>query len=157
MLILGVLSLIPIVGIIPMVLLCAIYIGLIISSLVLIIPTYALAFRRLHDINFPGWIALLPLFIIVFAYALLLHGVELSAVYNYYDLTQLFMAIGGFLILCGFIAAIVLLVFFCLPCTSGENKYGPQDLEVHYYEGLGSLFTNFRKKSKTQNSISKIS
>lgn len=151
MLVLGVLSLIPIVGIIPMALLCAIYMGLVFASLILIIPFYALAFRRLHDINFPGWIALLPVMLLVLAYAFIFHGAELLGIYNYYSFSQFLIGIGGFLIICVFIAAIVLFIFFCLPSTSGENKYGPQDIEPHFYEGLSSLFAKFKKMKKSKN------
>jgi len=83
-------------------------------SLAVLVPNLAVSARRLHDINRSGWWMLLPLapYALGFIFMLGLHSV----------------AIGGLLIGLGAIAAIVLLVWYCLRGTVGPNRFGPDPL-----------------------------
>ncbi len=45
--------------------------------------------------------------------------------------------IGGIVVLLGFVAALVLLVMFCLPGTPGPNRYGPDPL----MRDIGAVFS----------------
>jgi uncharacterized membrane protein YhaH (DUF805 family) len=86
----------------------------------LLIPTIAVAVRRLHDTDRSGW----WLFIYVGPYLLSI-VINLTAVSS--NSTGL-SSIGGLVGLVGLIGALVLLVFYCLPGTPGPNKYGPDPM-----------------------------
>ncbi|MBS0477787.1 MAG: DUF805 domain-containing protein [Proteobacteria bacterium] len=86
----------------------------------LLIPTIAVAIRRLHDTNRSGfwlWIYIGPYLV-----SLLLNIMAVSS--NSSGMAGLAGVIG----LLGLIGAIVLLVFYCLPGTPGPNKYGPDPM-----------------------------
>lgn len=75
-----------------------------------IVPSIAVAVRRLHDTNRTGWWVLLPLVPYVLSVVLLTSG-------N--------LVLAGTLGMVGLVAAIVLLVFMVLEGTKGPNNYGP--------------------------------
>ena len=96
------------------------------------IPSLAVSVRRLHDTNRTGWWLLVFLVPYALGIALLAYG----AATGQFGL----LAIAGILSLIGFILAIVLLVFMCLPGTSGANDYGPDPLDPSGAE-LGEVFS----------------
>jgi uncharacterized membrane protein YhaH (DUF805 family) len=90
-----------------------------------IVPSIAVAVRRLHDVNRPGWWVLVPLVpeCLMIAMALATTGAVLAG-------GGLAAAIGGFAVtgllgLITLIGAIVLIIFYVMPGTPGENRYGP--------------------------------
>lgn len=88
--------------------------------LALLIPSIAVAVRRLHDTDRSGW----WLFAYIGPY-LLSFVIQIMAVSsNSSGLAMIGMVVG----LVGFAGAILLLVFMCLPGTAGPNKYGPDPL-----------------------------
>ncbi len=86
----------------------------------LLLPTLAVAVRRLHDTNRSGWwimIAIVP-YLISMALSIMAMSAQstgLSGIAMIFSLLQL-------------IGAIVLIVFYCLPGTSGPNQFGPDPL-----------------------------
>lgn len=91
-----------------------------IVGLGLIIPQLAVAVRRLHDTNRSGWWLLLPLAPYVLTILLAIMG---AASQN-----SALLGIAMIFNVLVIVAAIVLLVFYCLPGTPGPNKYGPDPL-----------------------------
>ncbi|MDT7933062.1 MAG: DUF805 domain-containing protein [Sphingomonadaceae bacterium] len=97
-----------------------------IESLALLIPTLAVGWRRMHDINKPGWFSLIPAILVVGLVLVVSATAGIAAI-----------AVGGFggvlglgiisivfalLILASVIWLFVLTV---MPGTSGPNAYGP--------------------------------
>jgi uncharacterized membrane protein YhaH (DUF805 family) len=98
-----------------------------------IIPSIAVGVRRLHDTGRPGWWVLLPLIpeglMIVMALATagaVVAGGGATAAMGGFALT-------GLLGLIARVGGIVLLIFYVLPSTPGDNRYGPNP----YGEGAG--------------------
>jgi uncharacterized membrane protein YhaH (DUF805 family) len=87
-----------------------------VTSLALILPTIAVAARRLHDTDRSGWWQL-----IVFVPALLILGGMLPG------LGVVFLWLGLLLELA---AAVVLLVWLCTRGTPGPNRFGPDPVAV---------------------------
>lgn len=96
-----------------------------IVSLALIIPGYAVLFRRLHDVNFSGWWAILPIL-----------GILISGIMSGYISVsqQIGTGTAGIEIIpiiatvIGFISIIAGLLVFILTFRKSsmkENKYGP--------------------------------
>ena len=87
----------------------------------LIVPSLAVAVRRLHDTNRSGfWLfAYVGPYIVGYIIAIAGAASESAAM----------TMVGGLITLLGFIGAIVLLVFMCLPGTVGPNRYGPDPKE----------------------------
>ena len=100
-------------------------------ALATLIPNIAVAIRRLHDTDRAGWWVLIGFGPYLVAIAMMVIGF----------MTGQFglLATGGLLMMVGFVGAIVLLVFMCLPGTSGPNKYGPDPLDPSGAE-LGEVF-----------------
>jgi uncharacterized membrane protein YhaH (DUF805 family) len=103
-----------------------------IFSLAVLIPNLAVQVRRLHDTNRSGWWILLPIGFygigaILFFAAVGGGGGALALV-------------GGVLMFVGFIAAIVLLVWFCLQGTAGPNRFGPDPLDPSGSADLEEVF-----------------
>lgn len=95
------------------------------------IPSLAVSTRRLHDTNRSGWWLLIFLVPYAIGVALMAAGAGTA---------QLgLLAIAGIFSLGSMILAIVLLVFMCLPGTSGANDYGPDPLDPSGAE-LGEVF-----------------
>jgi uncharacterized membrane protein YhaH (DUF805 family) len=84
-----------------------------------LVPSIAVGVRRLHDTNRSGWWLLLP--IIPYALAMALGGAAMMRG----DVSATGLGVAGIFMLIGAICAIVLLVFYCLPGTPGDNRYGP--------------------------------
>jgi uncharacterized membrane protein YhaH (DUF805 family) len=84
-------------------------------GLLLIVPTFSVTVRRLHDTNRSGWWILAPLPFV--ALAIMLAFTELGE-----GLSALMM----FLMLLGFlVTSVMLFVFMLLDGTRGPNRYGP--------------------------------
>lgn len=82
-------------------------------SLTVLIPNLALSVRRLHDIDRSGWWILTP----IAAY-----GLSLGFMGGH------FFIIGAAMMFLVPVAAIVLLVWFCMRGTPGPNRFGPDPL-----------------------------
>lgn len=106
-------------------LVCLLWLGI-------IVPSIAVGVRRLHDTNRSGWWLLLP--IVPWALAVAFGGTAMLGAAAGSGIGA--MAGAGiaaiFMALC-FIAEIVLLVFYVLPGTPGDNRFGPNP----YGEGAG--------------------
>jgi len=103
-----------------------------IFTLATFIPTLAVAIRRLHDGDRSGWWVLIGYGPYIVGFALMVFGLlggQLGL-----------LATGGMIMMIGFIGFLVLLVFMCLPGTSGPNKYGPDPLDPSGAE-LGEVFS----------------
>jgi uncharacterized membrane protein YhaH (DUF805 family) len=90
-----------------------------------IVPSLAVAVRRLHDTGRTGWWVLLP--IIPYCLAFFLGGAAMmggAASGSAIGMTA-GMGVAGIFLLIGIICAIVLLVFMLLPSQPGDNRYGP--------------------------------
>ncbi len=96
----------------------------------LIIPTLAVQVRRLHDTDRSGWWVMIYWGPVILSWVL-----NIGATANGNAGVSVF---GVILSLVGFIGAIVLLVFWCLPGTNGPNSYGPDPLG-----GAGNLGDTF--------------
>jgi uncharacterized membrane protein YhaH (DUF805 family) len=86
----------------------------------LLVPSLAVGVRRLHDTNRSGWWLLLMV-----PYALA--AVMMVRAASQATVTGVAPGFGaaGLLGLVGLACCIVLLVFYCLPGTTGDNNYGP--------------------------------
>ena len=90
-----------------------------------IVPSIAVSVRRLHDTNRSGWWLLLP--IIPYCLAMFFGGAALFRAAAGMAQPGMMAGLGAaslFLILGG-IAWIVLLIFYILPGTPGDNRFGP--------------------------------
>jgi uncharacterized membrane protein YhaH (DUF805 family) len=90
-----------------------------------IVPSIAVAVRRLHDTGRAGWWILLPLvpYIlgIVFGGAAMMGGAATGSAMGMgagFGLVMIFMLLA-------LACSIVLIVFYCMPGTPGDNRYGP--------------------------------
>ena len=111
-------------------------------GLLIWIPSISISIRRLHDINRTGWWYLLPLpFNIVFIISLIIGiaffiGAEQS--YSSSD-ADMFFAFGGVTIIVAIIfiifsviTNIVLLIFYILKGTEGNNRFGADPLQTSF-------------------------
>jgi uncharacterized membrane protein YhaH (DUF805 family) len=90
-----------------------------------IVPSIAVAVRRLHDTGRPGWWILLP--VVPYILGLVLGGAAMvggaatgsaMGMGAGFGLVMIFMLIT-------LACSIVLIVFYCMPGTPGDNRYGP--------------------------------
>jgi len=89
-------------------------------ALAVLIPNLAVAVRRLHDTNRTGWWLILPAAPYLVGLVIMIGG---AASGNFG-----MAGIGSIFLLIGFICAIAVLVFYCLPGTKGPNNYGEDPL-----------------------------
>jgi uncharacterized membrane protein YhaH (DUF805 family) len=91
----------------------------------LLVPNIAVSVRRLHDTNRTGWWLLVP--VVPYCLAFVLGGAAMmggaasgspAGMMAGAGIAWLFLMIGA-------VGWIVLLVFYCLPGTPGDNRYGP--------------------------------
>lgn len=85
----------------------------------ILIPSIAAGVRRLHDTNRSGWWILLP--VVPYCLAFALGGAAMLGGGG--SMTGL--GIAGIFLMIGVACAIALLVFYVLPGTPGDNRYGP--------------------------------
>jgi uncharacterized membrane protein YhaH (DUF805 family) len=88
-----------------------------------IVPNISVGVRRLHDTNRSGWWLLLP--IVPYAMAFAFGGAALmSAAAGGAIGMSAGLGMAGILLLIGVVGAVVLLIFYILPGTPGDNRYG---------------------------------
>ena len=99
----------------------------VIFSLAMLIPSIAVAVRRLHDLGRTGWWLLAPVGFYLIGFVVML-GSGLSAL-TAGTSGSLGMGVGlvagGVLLMVGAVLALVLLVFFFMEGTRGPNRFGP--------------------------------
>jgi uncharacterized membrane protein YhaH (DUF805 family) len=90
-----------------------------------LVPSIAVGVRRLHDTNRSGWWLLLPL--VPYALGMVLGGAAMvgGAATGSAVGMGAGLGIAWICMMIGAVGAIVLLVFYCLPGTPGDNRYGP--------------------------------
>lgn len=90
-----------------------------------IVPSLAVAIRRLHDTSRSGWwmLLVLPYCVSVFMVVRATMAGDWAG-----------FGMGGLVGLVGFVCCIVLLIFMVLPSTPGDNKFGSNP----YGDGAGS-------------------
>lgn len=100
-----------------------------------IVPSIAVGVRRLHDTGRTGWWILLPIIPYCLGIAIggpaMIGGMATGGVGMAAG-----MALAGLFMLLGLICAIVLLIFYVLPSTPGDNRYGPNP----YGADVGEVF-----------------
>ena len=94
-----------------------------ILALGLLVPNIAVGVRRLHDTNRSGWWLLLMVPYVIATFMMMRSMASGGAAG---------LGSAGILSLIGLACCIVLLVFYCLPGTPGDNNYGPDP-----YAGVG--------------------
>jgi uncharacterized membrane protein YhaH (DUF805 family) len=95
-------------------------------SLVVFIPSLAVAVRRLHDLDRTGWWIIAPLA------AGLVYVAGIVLIFTDNAVTGGALAGVGFVVM--MIAVILLLVFMVLPGTNGPNRFGPDPLREDHRE-----------------------
>ena len=100
----------------------------------LLVPNIAVGVRRLHDTDRSGWWILLP--VVPYCLAFVLGGAAMmgGAATGSAMGMGAGMGIAAIFLLIGAACALLLLVFYCLPGTPGDNRYGPNP----YGSGGGS-------------------
>lgn len=95
-------------------------------SLVALIPGMAVTVRRLHDTNRSGWWYFSELIVVLVVLIFSIpFGISLAATGSTTAETGAFMLVFlGLFVLYLVVWTILLIVFWCLPGTDGENKYG---------------------------------
>ncbi len=86
----------------------------------MLLPTIAVAVRRLHDTDRSGWWLMLYVgpYLLMIVVQLLVFAAQSPGL----------IVINGLLSLVWLVAAIVLIVFMCLPGTVGANRFGPDPM-----------------------------
>ncbi len=110
-----------------------------ITSLALFIPSLAVSVRRLHDTDRTGWWILVPIVLYGVGAMVLIGGLMSRTAGSIAGMGALAI-VGGLAMFAGFIAAIVLLVFFCMPGTAGLNRFGPDPLDPSGAQDLEDVF-----------------
>jgi uncharacterized membrane protein YhaH (DUF805 family) len=98
--------------------------------LVLILPSFAVTVRRLHDLDRSGWWALVPAAGLTVPFALFMSVMRDSAAYQSgdTDLNPLTLILyGGAFVVVGL--QLLLLYWFTQPGTPGPNRFGPDPAE----------------------------
>ncbi len=108
----------------------AIFVGL--FWLVTLIPSIAVAVRRLHDTDRSGWWLMLYIGPYVLSLVLNFAGIANGSA----SLQLASVAVSAV----GFVGALVLLVFMCLDGTRGLNRYGPDPKQLSDGETLSDVF-----------------
>ena len=100
----------------------------------LLVPNIAVSVRRLHDTNRSGWWILMPAIPYCLAFVLggaaMLNGAASGGTAG----MMAGMGVAAVFLIIGFACAVLLLVFYCLPGTPGDNRYGANP----YGEGGGN-------------------
>ena len=105
-----------------------------IVGLIVFFPHLAVAFRRMHDTGRSGLYALLPILLIVGAFAVLIFGIGLASQFHGGTLDILFtratllIVIPTLIVL--FVSPLLVLWWLTRPSQPGANQYGPNPTEV---------------------------
>lgn len=97
-----------------------VYLVMLILGLAVLVPDIAVSVRRLHDTDRSGLWLLSVIGCYVVGYVLFLVGAMAQS--------SAIAVVGGIALLGGFVVAVTLLVFMCLPGTIGPNRYGADPL-----------------------------
>lgn len=90
----------------------------------LLVPNIAVSVRRLHDTNRTGWWILAPIVPYILAFVLGSAAMLGAAGSGSSAGMAAGMGIAGLFMLACLAALVALLVFYCMPGTAGENRYG---------------------------------
>ncbi len=105
-----------------------------IVSLIVFFPHLAVAWRRMHDSGRSGLYALLPILLILGAFAVLIFGIGLASQFHGGTLDILFtratllIVIPTLIVL--FVSPLLVLWWLARPSQPGANQYGPNPYEV---------------------------
>ncbi len=105
-----------------------------IVSLIVFFPHLAVAWRRMHDSGRSGLYALLPILLILGAFAVLIFGIGLASQFHGGTLDILFtratllIVIPTLIVL--FVSPLLVLWWLARPSLPGANQYGPNPYEV---------------------------
>ncbi len=106
-----------------------------IVSLVVFFPHLAVAWRRMHDSGRSGLYALLPILLILGAFAVLIFGIGLASSFQHggsldilFTRATLLIVIPTLLVL--FVSPLLVLWWLTRPSQPGTNQYGPNPYEV---------------------------
>ena len=106
-----------------------------IVSLIVFFPHLAVAWRRMHDTGRSGLFALLPILLILGAFAVLIFGIGLSDQFQHggglnilFTRATLLIVIPTLLVL--FVSPLLVLWWLTRPSQPGTNQYGPNPHEV---------------------------
>ncbi|MBA2936421.1 DUF805 domain-containing protein [Sphingomonas sp. CGMCC 1.13654] len=104
-------------------------------SLAILIPSIAVAVRRLHDLDRSGWWLVAPMILIPIAMVAALGRLGDNAAASMAGFGIFFLVMG----LAAVVMGIVLLVWFCMHGTRGPNRFGPDP-----YAAMDDLHETFR-------------
>lgn len=106
-----------------------------IVSLIVFFPHLAVAWRRMHDTGRNGLYALLPILLILGAFAVLVFGIGLASSFQHggsldilFTRATLLIVIPTLLVL--LVSPLLVLWWLSRPSQPGTNKYGPNPYEV---------------------------
>jgi len=106
-----------------------------IVSLIVFIPHLAVAWRRMHDTGRSGFYALLPILLIIGAFAVLVFGIGLASSFQHggnldilFTRATLLIVIPTLIVL--FVSPLLVLWWLTRPSQPGTNQYGPNPYEV---------------------------
>lgn len=106
-----------------------------IVSLIVFFPHLAVAWRRMHDTGRSGLFALLPILLILGAFAVLIFGIGLASHFQHggsldilFTRATLLIVVPTLIIL--FVSPLMVLWWLTRPSQPGVNKYGPNPIEV---------------------------
>ncbi|WP_425081682.1 DUF805 domain-containing protein [Ruegeria arenilitoris] len=106
-----------------------------IVSLIVFIPHLAVAWRRMHDTGRSGLYALLPILLILGAFAVLIFGIGLASHFQHggsldilFTRATLLIVVPTLIVL--FVSPLLVLWWLTRPSQPGVNKYGPNPIEV---------------------------
>lgn len=106
-----------------------------IFSLATLVPSIAVAVRRLHDTDRSGWWLLLPVLVVIALAALAISAMGSSS--GGVGGLGVGFVIAGIAVL---VSGLVLLIFFCLDGTRGLNRFGPDPKDAVGTAELGDVF-----------------
>ncbi|WP_170350630.1 DUF805 domain-containing protein [Ruegeria atlantica] len=106
-----------------------------IVSLIVFFPHLAVAWRRMHDTGRNGLYALLPILLILGAFAVLIFGIGLASHFQHggsldilFTRATLLIVVPTLIVL--FVSPLLVLWWLTRPSQPGVNKYGPNPIEV---------------------------
>ncbi|WP_170562743.1 DUF805 domain-containing protein [Ruegeria atlantica] len=106
-----------------------------IVGLIVFFPHLAVAWRRMHDTGRSGLYALLPILLILGAFAVLIFGIGLASSFQHggnldilFTRATLLVVIPTLLVL--FVSPLLVLWWLTRPSQPGTNQYGPNPHEV---------------------------
>ena len=106
-----------------------------IVTLIVFIPHLAVAWRRMHDTGRSGLFALLPILLILGAFATLFFGIGIASSFQHggnldilFTRATLLIVIPTLIVL--FVSPLLVLWWLTRPSQPGTNQYGPNPYEV---------------------------